>query len=215
MHAQTVQATEWWQRPRLEKTQQWIAEYQKSLRTRHRLVISRIVGDLQPHSLVEIGCHCGPNLIRLANDHPSIETLVGLDVNTDAIEAGKNWVAAQGLSSRIGLMAAKTPEATQQWPDRSVDVVLSCYALAYIAPPDLDSVLWELGRIAAKAIVLAEPMTDGLTETHTMLNGYQEWAHNYHATAKWMSTWSGMTLKTAIVDPPVDRLARVLVAVRE
>jgi hypothetical protein len=109
----------------------------------------------------------------------------------------------------------RAQDALASLADGSVDVILTCYGLAYIAPPDLDAVLWDMGRVAKKAIILAEPMSDAETKAYTMLNGYQEWAHNYRETSRWMSTWQGMTFQSAIVDPPVDHLERVLVAARE
>ncbi len=215
MHTQTVEAAAWWARTRGEKSATWIGRYKNSLKARHRDVIAGVIGDLSAMSVLEVGCHCGPNLVRLANQHPTIETLLGIDVNEDAITEGRNWVASQGLSTRIHLKPGRVPEATQDLSDGCVDVVLSCYALAYISPPDLDGVLWEIGRLARKAIVIAEPMTDEITVTSTCtLEGYQEWAHNYRRASRWIGTWQGMTFGSADVVPPVDHLEHVLVAVR-
>lgn len=216
MHAATVDAANWWARPRTNDGGSWIENYKRSLGSRHRTVIADLVRDLAATSILEVGCHCGPNLIRLATEHPALEQLSGVDVNAQAIAAGTAWAAERGLSERIQLITGQIPAASQMLPDRCVDIVLSCYALAYIAPPDLDAVLWEMGRLARVAVLLAEPMTDRPEALiKTTLNGYTEWAHNYTAASRWIGTWRGMTMRTASVDPPVDQLRTVLVATRD
>lgn len=215
MHVDTVDAAAWWARPRGGSASKWIEGYQSSLNHRHRLVISGIVKDLQPETLLEVGCHCGPNLVRLGYELPQL-SMIGIDVNAEAIEAGKNWIAGLGLSSRIQLHAGRVPERTSQLPSGCVDVVLSCYALAYLAPIDLDAVLYELGRLATKAIVLAEPQVSDRPTAQWVrsLSGYSEWQHNYVNASRWIGTWRGMTLQAVPVSPPVDKLNAVLVARR-
>jgi hypothetical protein len=122
---------------------------------------------------------------------------------------------SKGLGERIQLITGRVPDATQALTDRCVDVVISCYALAYMAPPDLDAMLFEMGRLARRAVILAEPMTDQPTATpHVLLNGYRDWAHNYIAASRWIGTWRGMTVQIARIEPPVDRLSAILVATR-
>lgn len=217
MHAQTVEAANWWARPRGASTSSWIATYQKSLASRHRDVILAAVRSVPAvTSVLEVGCHCGPNLIRVARECPEIEQLTGVDINADAVAAGVRWVASEGLAERIDLQVGRVPDLTSTLPDGCVDVILSCYALAYIAPSDLDAVLYEMGRLARKAIILAEPMTHtGPAAEKVSLSEYHEWAHNYQDASRWSNTWRGCALRIEAVNPPVDHLREVLVAVRE
>lgn len=216
MHAQTIEAAEWWARERGERTASWITNYQQSVRARHRDVIARLVGAVAPTSVLELGCHCGPNLVRLAQDYPGIRELVGIDANADAITEGTRWMAQLRLESRVTLAQGRLPQAISALPDRSVDVVLTCYALAYVAPGDLDAVLWEMGRVARTAVVIAEPMTIGIPgQQKRSLSGYVEWAHNYLDASHWIGTWRGCTLQMTPIDPPVDQLANVLVVRRD
>lgn len=213
MQAATIEAADWWARTRGAGSANWITNYQNSLKTRHRNVIVEIVKELQPETLVEVGCHCGPNLVRLAQELPHLR-MIGIDANVEAIQAGRGWVNQLGLGSRIQLNAGRFPDATQETPSGCCDVVLSCYACAYIAPGDLDATLYELGRLATKAILLAEPMSETQTTWHGAMSGYSEWAHNYQHAAKWLNTWRGMTTRLVAIEPPVDRLNAVLVATR-
>jgi cyclopropane fatty-acyl-phospholipid synthase-like methyltransferase len=214
MHTQTVEAGNWWARPRGANNAQWVQTYQKSLAARHRDAIVEIVKGLpEVKTVLEVGSHCGPNLIRLAQAMPEVEQFSGVDINADAVAAGQRWVASLGLQSRIELAAGRVPDMTEALPTGCVDVVLSCYALAYFAPEDLDAVLWEMGRLAKRALVLAEPMPGGPPRP-PQVTDYQEWAHDYQGASKWLNTWRGCTLHTVPVDPPVDRLHSILVAVR-
>jgi predicted O-methyltransferase YrrM len=208
----TREAADWWARPRGGHAQDWIANYQRSLTTRHRTAISQIVGELQPRTLLEVGCHCGPNLIRLATDHPGLK-LLGIDANAEAVTAGQQWVARSGFVDRVELRVARFPDETVALPSDCADVVLSCYAAgAYTAPADLHVALYELGRLARHAVILAEP--HGAGETRHTLNGYQEWHHNYQDAIKWAATLRGRSVRVVPVDPPVDALRAILVLAR-
>lgn len=214
MHAQTLEATEFWARPR-DESSAWISNYQRSLQTRHRIIISRAIRECGATSVLEIGCHCGPNLLRIATDQPRVTRLLGYDVNEQAVEAGRRWAQSVGLGDRIQIEAGTVPAATRHLPDRSFDVVLSCYTLAYIAPGDLAAMLWEMGRLAKHAMVIAEPMTSAHEpRTRSNLTGYVEWAHNYQTASRWLGTWSDCVMRSEPVSPPVDQLDTVLIAER-
>lgn len=210
MHPRTVEAGDWWARSRGAQATNWIENYQRSLKARHRGVISQIVGTLQPTAVLEVGCHCGPNLVRLATDHPTLRC-AGIDANAEAIAAGQQWVASQMLADRVELHLGRLPAATAEVPSGSIDVVLSCYTLAYMAPPDLDEALAELGRIARRAVILAEPHADESVAGKQSMSGYTEWHHNYASAIQWASTMRTRRVTRFAVDPPVDALREILV----
>lgn len=212
MHAETHAAGDWWAKSRGAGAASWVQDYQGSVKRHDRTALVEILKGLEVSTLLEVGCHCGPTLVRFAQELPDLK-MIGVDVNTEAITAGRAWVAAQGLSSRIQLNAGRVPEMTASVPTGSCDVVLSCYALAYIAPADLDAVLYEMGRIASKAVILAEPMTfDGaVAKGEQRLSGYREWIHDYVSAGKWIGTWHGRTANVVPLEPPVDRMNAILV----
>lgn len=214
MHTQTVAAADWWARSRGAVSEEWIANYQNSLQAPHRTVIAEIVTGLAPASLLEVGCHCGPNLLRLARALPEA-SFSGVDANAEAIAAGQAWVERAGLQDRVELHAGRFPAATSQVPDRAVEVVLSCYALAYIAPRDLDAALYEIGRLASRAVVLAEPVRETGPAVETRyLSGYLEWAHAYTEAIRWIGSLRNVTVRTVPVVPAADRLNGVVVIER-
>lgn len=211
MQAASIDASQWWARPRGDHASKWIANYQQSLNARHRTAISQIVGEINPASLLEVGCHCAPNLIRLAGEYPQLKC-AGCDVNEDAIKAGKAWADLQHLSDRIDLSVGTFPQATDHLPNNCVDVVLTCYAVgAYMAKDDLVPALYELGRLAKKAVILAEPMLTGPTQSKQSMNGYTEWHHDYRDAISWVSTLNTRRQRLVPVDPPVDSLSAILV----
>jgi len=215
MHAQTVEATDWWAKSRGQTTANWIANYQKSLASRHRTVLVEVLTKLGAQTVLEVGCHCGPNLIRLAEALPTA-SLHGIDANADAVQAGRTWVADRNLASRVQLHVGRFPDATAAIASGTYDVVLTCYALAYIAPADLDAALYECGRLATKAIVLAEPLSAGAQSEgeKRAFSGYSEWAHPYQEASRWIGSLAGMTTTIVPVTPPVERLGAVCVLAR-
>jgi cyclopropane fatty-acyl-phospholipid synthase-like methyltransferase len=216
MEAQSQAAVDWWARPREgAQATSWITGYRQSLAARHRDVVVEAVGTLGARSVLEVGCHCGPNLIRLAQADPALSCL-GLDVNAGAVAAGTAWLADLGLSARVRLQVGAFPAATAAMEGQCADVVLSVYALAYLSDADLDAALYEVGRLARRGVVLAEPMADAQTPVgaiHT-LQGYTEWRHDYDARIPWIGTLRDMTIRSMPIAPPVDRLNAVRVYAR-
>ncbi len=214
MHAATVEVTNWWAKPRAEVSA-WIDNYQKSVHVRHRDLIAEQVGKLGADTLLEVGAHCGPNLIRLANTFPTLR-LHGIDANVAAVEAGRAWVKQLGLGDRVAITAQRFPGGTDNLPTGAFDVVLSCYTLAYLAPEDVDAALFEMGRLARKAVIIAEPMI--LPGVHPApihkASGFSEWAHDYQGALKWIGNLRSVTTTIIPVAPPVDRLSAILVVVR-
>lgn len=214
MQTATIEAGNWWAQPRGAHAPDWILTYQRSLMAPHRTAIVAQVKALQAETLLEVGCHCGPNLVRLGRECPDLQML-GVDISAEAITAGRQWVDSVGLGDRVQMNAGRMPLVTEQVPSRSVDVVLSCYTLAYLAPQDLDAVLYEIGRLAEKAVILAEPMVDsGPSVSLHQRQGYREWAHGYRDALPWVNTLRGWSARSISVEPPVDHLNRILVLER-
>lgn len=207
VHTDTVEMSAWWGRDRGPETSAWISRYQQSLTNRHRQVITQVMTELQPETLLEVGCHCGPNLICLARALPTCH-MHGIDISPDAIQAGRTWCAVEQCADRVQLFEGRIPERIEQLPSKAYDVVLSSYALACIGPHDIDTVLYELGRLATRAIVLAEPNPALYIAPAT--TGYREWRHDYRARQRWIGTLGGWTLDARPIDPPVDALTEVL-----
>lgn len=170
---------------------------------RHRAIAVTAVAAFQPESVLEIGCRAGPNLRLLAVALPEAH-LLGLDVHQPALDYLQAGATREGWADRLLLHCA----ALQDWlplvATASVDVILTCYTLAYVAPEDLDPVLRHLQRIAAKGVVLAEPAS--LTGTSMALSvpsaSVPAWAHAY---LDRVGAGAGPIVSRPVV-PPVDGL---------
>jgi len=150
----------------------WIAEYRGTVDVASRqwaLEAVRTFG--LARSVLEIGCHCGPLLRQLAA-LPGIRDVYGLDINAEAVAAARE----DGLTAIVG----GVPEALTRLSTRSIDVIVSSYCLAYVAPIDLPRTLGECLRIARMGLVLIEPSAGPGVDSAVFTDGkYVEWRHEY------------------------------------
>jgi ubiquinone/menaquinone biosynthesis C-methylase UbiE len=148
-----------------------VAAYRGSESEPHRGWALEAVQSLAPPTAVvlEVGCHCGPLLRRLGRAGYLAH---GLDINAGAVAAA----IADGLFASVGAV----PGTLDRYGDQEVDVVVTSYCLAYIAPKDLPEVLAEMVRIARRGVVIVEPMAGaGVAERTTEQGSYTEWRHDY------------------------------------
>lgn len=167
-------ATSFWTAPRsATDTTEWVSHYWDSATAPHRDIVVQLVGAFRPESVLEVGCHCGPNLRRLADAYPEMRC-DGLDVNVDVVVAGRELFRPYG--DRIRLFYCEFPHGTHSWVDGIYDLVFSCYSLAYIAPPFLANALEQMLRLAKEAVVIVEPSGTG---QYLARGDYAEWRHDY------------------------------------
>jgi hypothetical protein len=208
----------------------WLERYWNSAHEPFRDVIVEAVGRLSPfRTLVEVGCHCGPNLYRLASRFRA-SYFHGLDVNDHALRFGREkmkfgpnaefghvWLEP---SSRFGLDKPTFLEA---------DILLSCYSLAYADQEMVHELfvalrdrpwmgkpagpgLLRVDRVGTwpkvRALVLAEPTGDGeLIHDPPSIAEYQ---NDYISLVK--EVWPDSRLTIDLVTPPHGRLALVMTA---
>jgi trans-aconitate methyltransferase len=183
----------------------WMARYAGSVDQPHRAKVVEALRRLGPFwSLFEIGCHCGPMLRAVLAAFPGV-LLGGCDVNAGAVEAARLWLPS--------VIVGPFPAVTAQMPDQSVDVVLSCYALAYISPEQVGAALAEAGRLAARAVVLCEPMNwDGNTDKRE--SAFGEWRHPYLKRLMARPEFQGWTARCEELDYPDNYLSGLMVVER-
>jgi SAM-dependent methyltransferase len=189
----TATATRYWATRHETAEPGWAERYWESAWAPHRDALVKAVAELWPFgSLLEVGCNAGPNLVRFAARWPDV-TYHGLDANAQALSMAR----AHGVPAV--LREGTVPADLDTLP--IVDVVVTCYALAYVAPEDLARVLYGLSVHARRGLVLAEPMLTGLS---AMVGPGPEWAHDY-ATEITRQGWA----LTRMVRRPVPRADRL------
>jgi len=147
-------------------------------------------------SLREVGCSVGTNLNLIRRAFPWVD-LSGSDLNDGAIE----FARAHLPDITFRCVDAVTDAAS--WSPRSVDVIISCYALAYVSPSDLPAVLRSMVTAARRAIVMVEPCGRGLVPGLT----FPEWRHDYapQLTDTIQAAGRKAVINCFTLVPPVDR----------
>lgn len=136
-----------------EKDPDWVKGYWASTEHPHRAYLVETIADLNPASVLEIGCNCGPNLRMLARKLPDCR-LTGIDINNEAVEKGNEWLRIEGIPN-IHLMVGRADDLST-FSDDSFDVVFTDALLIYIGPDKINSVIREMVRVTRKKIVLFE-----------------------------------------------------------
>lgn len=141
----------------------------------HREHISATLELLMPFtSLYEVGTQAGPNLRRIHADHPSLK-LGGCEPCAGARAFAQAMLGIELEPARIEDM--RTISSVPEW-----DVLLSCYALAYVEPDMIWSAVHKMTRMARKGIVLLEPTAWGQWQKGKCRNDHlQEWRHDLRA----------------------------------
>lgn len=187
----------------------WLATYWASRFAPHRDAVLRAVYPLAPFaSLREIGCHCGPNLARFAAVWPEVR-YIGMDINAQAVRQANDYLLTGVFGThpetrvvRDGSLGA----GAQDWTD---EVVLACYTLAYALPDQVEELFQNLGRNPhLKALVIAEPMGEGIIGPPRHPSSVFEINHDYVALAS--ETWRGARVWFTPVEPAADRLTTIM-----
>ena len=161
------------------KRHDWVSGYIESTTHPHRTLILETVSKYAPfESVLEVGCHCGPNLYLLAKQYPSL-TAQGLDINPAAVKQGNEWLAREGLS-RVELMVGRADDLSR-FPDQSFDLLLTDAVLIYIGPDKIFTTVMELLRVTRRALVLVEWHSETPGEDSRGLGMYHfgAWKRNY------------------------------------
>lgn len=165
------------------------------------------------NTLLEVGCGPGVNLWRILQAFPDV-TIGGFDTSQVAIERGQARFAQaerEGQlpgSGDVWLAVGDLPASLALVQD--ADVVLSCYALAYVAPERLHETLSGIATVAQHAIILAEPMATPHAPP-AKLNPLPEWRHDY---LTWFREAAPGWAVTSFRPLQVDNMNRLLVAQR-
>lgn len=168
-----------WLQSRGDRTAAWVDHYWNSSDRSYRDLVVDVVGQITPsRTILEIGSHCGPNLVQLVAANGSREC-TGVDYSAAAVAGGRQRIRKAGLSKAITLVCARWPDYSAGLDDRAFDVALSVYTLAYFSPEEILSAVGEMARVA-RYVVLLEPAGEG---QQVQPADCVEWRHDYGAIA--------------------------------
>lgn len=160
---------------------EWVAGYWNDTQSPRRdsLIDALRTAFEAPSSVLDVGCNAGPVLRRVATEFPGCR-LAGFDINAEAIAGARQRFSDLGLIADLSV--GSFYEVLPATASKSVDIVISSFALAYVPPADLPSVLSDIVRIAVRGIVLAEPHAmDHLRAAGTLTVPWYDWRHDYAA----------------------------------
>lgn len=160
---------------------EWVDTYWNADRTARRDSIISALRETfgAPSSVLDVGCNAGPTLRRIAREFPDCR-LTGFDINGEAIAAARRYLTDLGLSAELSV--GSFYEVLPATASKSVDIVTSSYALAYVPPAHLPGVLGDIVRIARWGAVLSEPHTlDASRSAGTLTVPWYDWRHDYAA----------------------------------
>ncbi len=191
---------EWW----------WFNKYWDSTQGSQRdAIIGAMEGVGDFGSVLEIGCHVGPNLRRIHQRWPTVD-LLGMDIHPGAIQFGREHAAAEGWHwagypgdlRELGLLGAGV-----------ADVVLSCYSLAYLDPRDIDAVLAAALACATKAVIVCEPMVVEGEEFYVPPGPKTVAEYHYHYISRLSDLGNCRVTLTPLI-PPHARLNALVTALK-
>lgn len=204
---------DFWHKKPTDGSRGWSA-YWDTMHAPHRTALVQTLRTLPPFSsLLEVGCGPGVNLWRILEAFPDAE-VCGIDVSQGAIDSGSERFAdadrrgALAGHARVTLCAGQIPEDLAAL--QTVDVVVSCYALAYVWPDRINETLARLQQLAHQAIVLAEPMVIPGFDSGPTVRRPAEFRYDYLAWFQQQEGWQVTSMKPV----SVDRMNRILVAQR-
>ncbi|MGP1674972.1 MAG: class I SAM-dependent methyltransferase [Candidatus Limnocylindrales bacterium] len=114
--------------------------------------------------VVDVHCGGGRWLVAMARRFPALE-LVGVEFEADSVERARATVAAEGLSERIDIRAAK---ATEPGAVGEYDLVYFQYALHQLDDaPQVLAAAWAALRPGGRLLVLDWPLPSGPQEFRT------------------------------------------------
>ncbi len=157
-----------WADPRPEAT----AWYWDSAYEPHRDVLLSTLETVAPmfDSVLEIGCHCGPNLRRLRERFGPDFNYLGVDINALAVADAEVKFRDD---THTAFEVASVPLDLASFMATSFDLVFSSACLMCVTPAMFPIALYEMRRLARVAVVCHEPQGAG-----QWMDG-QGWAHRY------------------------------------
>jgi len=143
----------------------------------HRDFLIKRIEKYRPFDTVlEIGSNAGQNLFLLAQRFPEAR-FYGIDINSRFIEAGRNWLADNGITNVS--LTVKRADRVSDFADQSFDIVFTDATMMYIGPDKIRRLLREMKRVACKAILMNEWHLEHANSANSSLWYDLHWVHNY------------------------------------
>lgn len=169
------QARQWW-RDRDRSDPGLLDFYWQSRTAPARRAIAETVRGLEGDSLVEVGCHIGPNLWAVGQVK-RFSRLAGTDMSPTVLAEARRRLGTEQLAAELAVVAADA----LPFADKSFDICLTSVTLVCIGSDAIDASLDEILRVTRKWLVLCEPWTDRTADRPDCYPETTYWIRNYRA----------------------------------
>jgi len=110
----------------------------------HRDQIIKVLKGLKFDSVLEVGCGAGKNLDKIRKEF-GVKVL-GIDINVDAVKE----TSRHSIYAKIGMVE------DIDYPNKSIDLLLTDAMLIYVPPEKIKIAVSEMIRVARKYIIMCE-----------------------------------------------------------
>lgn len=177
MVAPSASATNFWRDRGPESWARILPTYWNSQDQPHRGALIESLRLLPRFETVrELGCCAGTNLALIRKAFPWV-SVEGIELSVEAATFAQDKLAQE---PQCRVVCLDMVEDAPSWADGEADVVVSCYALAYIDPETLRRLMAHIIRSARVGVVLVEPMHNGPVGRLPVMYA-AEWRHDYQA----------------------------------
>jgi ubiquinone/menaquinone biosynthesis C-methylase UbiE len=147
----TKNHTDYWANRKIN----WVDHYAKTWDHPHRQFMIDKLKTMRWVSVIEVGCACGPNLMRIVSQFPRAD-VGGVDINADAINTAREWFDQifKGTLRRSWFKVNSGDDIMIS--DDSTDIILTDMTLIYVGPRKIKKYLAEMKRVTRNHIMLME-----------------------------------------------------------
>lgn len=162
----------------IEQLNTWQGDFGKAYTDRNAVewkkrqpAFQNMIGDLDIHKILEVGCNRGHNLITLSQIIQNNPELVGLEPNPYALDI------ARQTSTQIGVLQGNAYD--QPFKDDYFDLVFTANVLIHIPLENLSAVLGEIYRVSKRYILAVEYYAEEETVIHYRGHDNLLWKRNF------------------------------------
>jgi len=139
--------------------------WQKNIHRQHAWLLKK-VKDINPESILEIGCGFGRNIKFLLNEGIDPKKILGLDISRKMLRNARKHIGNKDVS----LIHSDVKQLP--FKDSSFDLVLVHGVLMHVEPQKIEKVIREIKRVAGKHILLVEQNYGG--NKFTFVHNYKK-----------------------------------------
>lgn len=127
---------------------------QRKIYSQHHWILEKLE-ELQPKTLLEVGCGFGRNIKFIAENYPFKLKITGVDFSDSMLKSARSFLSSTKRAS-VSIELLRENILSLPFGNSSFDAVLCHGALMHIKPQDIKKATSELKRVTKKWLFLIE-----------------------------------------------------------